>query len=116
MSRRVETSEMRRKAGLGLEAWHRWVQHDLAQALKAEGFTSDVYGGTFCHEAEGFPVVVHLLRDGFMITWTNLEGDEHARDTIRLPREVEVPYVVDIVRGLVWVCSNRPEVFGGLDD
>lgn len=107
MPRRVPEWEMRQKAGLGLEAWTRWVQRDLAQALKAEGFTSDDYKVTFRHEGGGFPVVVHHIREGFLITWTNLDGRENARDTIRLPREVEVPYVVDIARGLVWVCSNR---------
>jgi hypothetical protein len=109
MSRRMSDWEMRQKAGLGLEAWTKWVQRDLARALKAEGFTSDDYKVNFRREVGAFSVVVSHIRDGFLITWTNLDGHENARDTIRLPRELEVPYVLDIVRGLVWVCSNRSE-------
>lgn len=111
MPKRVEDSEMRRKAGLGLEMWTRWVRRDLERSLKAEGFTTDQYSVSFEHEETS--VVVHHVKSGFMITWTNPDSSDRVRETVRFPREVEVPFIVDMARGLVHVCRERVGVSDG---
>lgn len=103
MPRHVSDWEMRLKAVTGLETWHRWTRQDLTRSLRAEGFTVRA-AHDLTHEETG--VRVYHLRTGYMISWVNPDSDR-VMETVRIPREVEVPFVVDMALGLVLLLRWR---------